>query len=86
MVQRVYYRGAIGAFDLHTQVKCAIVDQVTPSLTNVGEPAPHEAVIPTILVVQPIAVEYSEEYIIIEPMDSRVVCIVSSLGCRRQQS
>ena len=34
-----------------------------------------------ILATQPIVVEYAEEYIIVEPMDSRIIYIVSSLGC-----
>ena len=71
---------------MHTQVKCAFIDQVAPSLTNVGELAPHKTVIPTILVVQSIAVEYSEEYIIVEPMDSRLLCVVPSLVCWRRQN
>ena len=71
---------------MHTQVECAFVDEVTPSLTNMRELAPPKSDIPTILLIQSIAVEYAEEYIIVEPMDSRVLCIVSSLGCWRWQS
>ena len=66
---------------MHTQVECAFVDEVTPSLTNMGELAPQKLVIPMTLITQPIAVEYTKEYIIVELMDSRTVCIVSTLGC-----
>ena len=71
---------------MHTQVECAFVDEVTPSLTNMRELAPPKSDIPTILLIQSIAVEYAQEYIIVEPMDSRVLYIVSSLGCWRRQS
>jgi hypothetical protein len=65
-------------------VECAIVDEVTPSLTNVRELAPSKSDIPIILFIQSIAVEYAEEYIVVEPMDGRV----SSFGSwrRRRQS
>ena len=60
-------------------MECACIDKVTPSLTNVGERAPPKSVIPTILVVQSIAIEYAEEYVIVNRMDSRVRYVVSSL-------
>ena len=65
---------------------CAVVDEITPSLTNLRERAPPKSVIPTVLLFQSIAVEYAKEYIIVESMDSRVLCTVSSLECRRRQS
>ena len=71
---------------MHTQVECAFVDEVTPSLTNVRELAPPKLVIPTIAITHSIAVEYVEEYIIVEPMDSRILYIVCSSGCRKWQS
>ena len=54
------------------------MDKVTPSLTNVRELAPPKSEIPMIIIVQSIAGEYSEEYIIFEPMYSRVRYVVSS--------
>ena len=63
---------------MHTQVECVFVDEVTPSLTNMGEPAPHKSVIPAVLFVQSIAVEYAEEYIVVEPMDSRILYVIVS--------
>ena len=68
---------------MHTQVERAFVDEVTPSLTNMRELAPPKSVIPTIILIQSVAVEYDEEYIIVEPMGSRIPYIV--LGCWRQQ-
>ena len=62
------------------------MDEVTPSLANMRELAPQQLEIPKMLVVQSIAVEYAEEYIIVEPMDGRVLYIVSSFECWRQQS
>jgi hypothetical protein len=58
------------------------MDEATPSLTNMRELAPPKSIIPTIALIQSIAVEYIEEYIIIEPMDasSRVRHVVSQLG------
>jgi hypothetical protein len=64
---------------MHTQVGCAFVDEVTPSLTNMGELEPPKSAIPIILIIQSIVVEYVEEYIIVEPMDSRIL-----VGWRRQ--
>jgi hypothetical protein len=55
--------------------------EVTPSLTNMRELAPPKADVPKSVPIQSIAVEYVEEYIIIEPIDSGVRYIVSSLGC-----
>ena len=83
MVQCVHYGGAICAFNMHTQVKCEFMYQVTPSLTNMRELAPPEPVIPTILFIQSIAVDYAKEYITIEPIDTSVM---QSLGGRRRQS
>ena len=73
---------------MHTQVECGFVDEVTPSLTNMGELAPQESAIPIVLIIQSIAVEYAEKYIVVEPMDSMVRYVVSesSLGCWRWQS
>ena len=73
---------------MHTQVECGFVDEVTPSLTNMGELAPQESAIPIMLIIQSIAVEYAEKYIVVEPMDSMVRYVVSesSLGCWRWQS
>jgi hypothetical protein len=68
---------------MHTQVERAFVDKVAPSLTNMRELAPPKLEIPKAFIVQSIVVEYAEEYIIVEPMDSRVLYIVSSLGCWR---
>ena len=62
---------------MHTQVECAFVDEVTPSLTNMGELAPQQLEIPMILILQSIAVEYAEEYIIVETMDTMIPYIVS---------
>ena len=64
------------------------MDEVTPSLTNMGELAPQESAIPIMLIIQSIAIEYAEEYIVVEPMDSMVRYVVSesSLGCWRWQS
>jgi hypothetical protein len=86
MVQHVHYRGAMFTIKTHTQVECTFEDEVTPSLTNLREFAPQILEIPIPLPIQSIAVEYAEEYIIVEPMDSRVLYIVSSLGCWRGQS
>jgi hypothetical protein len=52
-------------------MKCAIEDESTPSLTNMRELAPPMSEIPIILFIQPIAVEYAEEYIVVEQMDSQ---------------
>jgi hypothetical protein len=71
---------------MHTQVECAFVDEVTPSLTNMRELAPQESDIPKELIILSKEVEYTEEYIIVEPMDSRVLYIASSLGFWRQKS
>lgn len=50
-------------------------------MTDMGELAPQKLDIPTILLIQSIAVEYVEEDIIVEPMDRRVYDVISSLGC-----
>ena len=75
---------------MHTQVECGFVDEVTPSLTNMGELAPQESAIPMTLIIQSIVIEYAEEYIVVEPVpiDSMVRYVVSesSLGCGRWQS
>ena len=78
--------GAIATFDLDAQVECAFVEDMTPSLTDVKELKPKKSAIPTILFTQSIGVKYIKEYIIVEPVDSRTLCIVSSLGCERRQS
>ena len=62
----------MGAVNMHTQVECEFVYEVTPSLTDMKELAPPKSDIPSILLVQSIVVEYVKEYIIVEPMDSRV--------------
>jgi hypothetical protein len=40
-----------------------------------GEPAPPTSAIPIILIMQSMAVEYVEEYIIVEPMDSSILLV-----------
>ena len=70
---------------MHTQVECAFVEKVTPSLTDVGEPAPPMLVIPAVFLIQSVAVEYAEEYIVVEPMDNRVRDGVHLLRCWRWQ-
>ena len=47
------------------------------------ELAPPKSVIPAISLIQLVEVKYAEEYIMVEPMDSRVLYIVSELGCWR---
>ena len=54
-------------------------------MTNLREIAPPKSVIPTVFLIQSVAVEYAEEYIIVEPINSRVKCVVSSFGCWRWQ-
>ena len=49
----------------------AFVDKVPPSLTNVRELAPPESGIPTIVLIQSIAVKYAEKYIIVDPRGRR---------------
>ena len=71
---------------MNTQVDCTFVDEVTPSLANMRELAPQKPEIPKKYIIQSIVVEYTEEYIVVEPMDSSVLYIVSSLGCLRQKS
>ena len=61
---------------MYIQVECAIKDEVTPSLTNMGELAPQQSEIPLILIILSIAVEYAKEYIIVEPMDARILYLV----------
>ena len=46
------------------------MDKVTPSLTILRELAPPKSVIPAVLLIQSIEVEYTKEYIKIQPMDS----------------
>ena len=46
--------------------------EMTPSLANMRELEPPKSVIPTILLIQSIAVDYSKEYIIIELIDTSV--------------
>ena len=58
---------------MHTQVKCGFVYEVTPSLTDLRELAPPKSAVPTIPLIQSIVVEYVEEYIIIEQMNSSYV-------------
>jgi hypothetical protein len=57
---------------MHAQVECGCVYEVTPFLTNMRGLAPPKSDVPMILLVQSIVVEYLEEDIIVEPMDSRV--------------
>ena len=57
---------------MHTQVECGFIYEVPPSLTNMRKLAPPKSGIPAILLIQPIVVEYAEENIFVEPMDSRV--------------
>ena len=72
MEQRVHYGSTMGAFNMHSQVECGVVYEVTPSLTDMRQFAPPISDIPSILLVQSIAVEYFEEYILVERMDSHV--------------
>ncbi len=72
MVQGVHHGGAIRATNIHTQVECRGVHEVTPCLTNMRELAPPKSHFPSILLMRPIVVEYAEEYIVVEPIDSRV--------------
>ena len=72
MVQRIHYRGAIRALDMHIQMECRVVYEVTPSSTNMSELAPCKSVIPFIPVIQSIEIEYGEEYIIVERIYVRV--------------
>jgi hypothetical protein len=62
---------------MHTQVEVAFVDEVTPSLTNMRELAPQKSDIPILLCIKSIKVEYAKEYIIVEPMDSRILKIAT---------
>ena len=71
---------------MYTQMGCAFVDEVAPSLTNVRELAPPKSDIPAIVLIQSIAVEYVKEYIIVESMDSRILCNVTSLDCWGRKS
>ena len=71
---------------MHTQVKCVFVYDATPSLTYLRELAPFKLDVPTNLVSQSVAVEYSEEYIIVEAMDSDALGVVFLLGCRERSS
>ena len=66
---------------MYTQMGCAFVDEVAPSLTNVRELAPPKSVIPAVFLIQSVAVEYAEEYIVVEPINSRVRYVVSFLAC-----
>ena len=72
MIKCIQYRGAIGALNMHTQMGWAFVDKVTPSLTNMRELAPPQSDIPIIGLIHSIAVEYAEEYIVVEPMNSHI--------------
>ena len=60
---------------MYTQVECAFVNKVTPSSTNMEELAPQKSVIPIqprgSVLIPSIVVEYTEEYMIVELMDSR---------------
>ena len=70
---------------MHTQVGYRGVHEVTPSPTNMRELAPLQLDIPGILVIQSIVVEYAQEYIILERIDSRIMHAVPwSLGCWRR--
>ena len=90
MLQCLHYGRAVDTFNMHTQMECGFVDEVAPSLTDMGELAPQESAIPMRLIIQSIASEYAEEYIVVEPvpMDSMIRYVVSesSLGCWRWQS
>ena len=48
-------------------------------MTNLREIAPPKLVIPAVFLIQSVAVEYDEEYIVVEPIKSRVKYVVSSL-------
>ena len=49
------------------------------------ELAPPELGIPPIVFIQSIAVEYAEEYVVVEPMNGRARYVVSSFGYWRWQ-
>ena len=68
---------------MHPQVDSAFVDEVTPSLANMREPAPQKLEIPKMLIIPSIAVEHAEENIIVEPMDGRVGYVMPFGGWRR---
>ena len=70
---------------MYIQVECAFVEKMTPSLTNVRDPAPPKFLIPAVLLIQSVAVEYAEEYIVVEPMDNRVRDGAHLLRCWRWQ-
>ena len=59
------------------------MDEVTPSLTNMGKLAPQRFAIPIASIIQSIAVKYAKEYIVVEPIDSTVRYLISLLGCWR---
>ena len=65
MVQCVHYGGAICAENMHTEVEYRRVYEVAPSSTNMREFAPPKSDIPAILVTQSVAVEYSQECMIL---------------------
>lgn len=66
---------------MHTQMECQGVYEVTPTVTNVRDLAPPME-IPSILLVQSIVVEYGEEYIKVDRIDSGVLHGVSwTFGC-----
>ena len=71
---------------MHAQEACAFIDKIAPSLTNLRELAPPKSDIPFVVVVQSIIVEYIEEYIIVQQMDSRILYIATPLRCWRWQS
>jgi hypothetical protein len=70
--------------NMHTQVECGFIYEATPSLTYLRELAPPKSDVPIIPLIQSIAVEYVEEYIIIEQMDSSNCYVISSLECWRR--
>ena len=49
-------------------------------MTNMTEFAPPKSNVPAVLFIQSIAIEYIEEYFIVEPTDSRIWYVVTSLG------
>ena len=40
-------------------------------MTNMSELAPPKSVVPAILLIESVAVEYLEEYIVVDPINSR---------------
>lgn len=77
--------GPIRALDMHIQVECRAIYEVTPSSTSMSELSPRKSVVPfNPVFIQSIEIEYDEEYVIVERI---YICVkhgvTRSLGCRR---